>query len=200
MSGTVSGIPAGFQAVVHWHNNASQYWAISDQSGAYKSPLMKPGTYTVKLYRGEYPVAQDTVTVTAGGNTTKNIASTDPDPSVIWRIGDFDGQPFEFRNGDKITRMHPADTRMSSWGGNFTVGKSTLKDFPMALFSKEGGTVTVTFNAAANQAAVETTLRVGTTLSFKGGRPSVRINSWQGKDPGAPVGGSVSFLCFLSSR
>lgn len=175
--------------MVHWYNKAAQYWAIaSPTNGSYTSPLMKPGTYTMKLYRGEYPVAQDTVTITEGGKTTKDIKSTDPNPSVVWRIGNFDGQPFELKNGDKIERMHPSDVRMGTWGGNYTVGKSSPKDFPMALFAKEGGVATVNFKVSREQAASDTlVLRVGTTLSFKGGRPSVKIGSWQGKDPGAPV-------------
>jgi rhamnogalacturonan endolyase len=56
----------------------------------------------------------------------------------------------------------------------------------MALFAKQGGTATVNFNLAPSQ-LTGLVLRVGTTLSFKGGRPSVKINSWTGKDPGAPV-------------
>jgi rhamnogalacturonan endolyase len=148
---------------------------------------MKPGTYTMKLYRNEFLVAQDSVVVTEGVKTTKNIASTEPNPSVIWRIGNFDGQPFELKNGDKIERMHPSDVRMGSWGGQYTVGKSSPKDFPMALFAKQGGVATITFNLAANQASAATVLRIGTTLSFKRGRPSVKVNNWQGSDPGAPV-------------
>ncbi|KAK4169626.1 rhamnogalacturonase B [Cladorrhinum sp. PSN259] len=187
VSGTATGVPDSFQSVLHWYNNASQYWTVASPSdGKYTSPLMKPGTYTVKLYRGEYQVAQDTVTVSAGSTTTKNIASTDPNPSVIWRIGNFDGQPFELKNGDKIERMHPEDVRMQSWGGSYTVGKSSPKDFPMALFSKKGGNVAITFSVTKEQASAETVVRVGTTLSFKGGRPSVKVNSWQGSDPGAP--------------
>ncbi|KAK3364560.1 rhamnogalacturonase B [Lasiosphaeria hispida] len=186
VSGTATGVADGFQAVLHWYNNASQYWAIADTNGSYTSPLMKPGTYTTKLYRGEFPIAQDSVTITAGAKTTKNMASTEANPPVVWRIGNFDGQPFELKNGDKIERMHPEDVRMGSWGGSYTVGKSSPKEFPMALFSKKGGDATVTFNVAANQAKAETTLRVGTTLSFKGGRPSVKIGTWTGKDPGAP--------------
>ena len=148
---------------------------------------MKPGAYTMKMYRNEFPVAQDTVVVTAGGKTMKNIASTESNPSVIWRIGNFDGQPFELKNGDKIERMHPSDVRMGSWGGSYTVGKSNPKDFPMALFAKQSGVATVTFNLAADQASTGTVLRIGTTLSFKSGRPSVKVNNWQGSDPGAPV-------------
>ncbi|KAK1757944.1 rhamnogalacturonase B [Echria macrotheca] len=186
VSGYATGVAPGFQAVLHWYNNGSQYWTIAGEDGKYKSPLMKPGTYTVKLYRGEFPIAQESVTVTAGGTATKNITSTEPNPSVVWRVGHFDGRPMELKNGDKIERMHPSDVRMGTWGGDYTVGKSSAKDFPMALFSKQGGTATITFTLTSTQAASEMTLRVGTTLSFKGGRPSVKIGSWQGKDPGAP--------------
>lgn len=155
---------------------------------------MKPGTYTVTLYRNEFPVARDTVVVTAGATNSRNITSTEPRPDMIWRIGEFDGQPFELRNGDKIERMHPADVRMGPWGGSYTVGKSTPgKDFPMALFAKEGGPATVSFGVSAAQAAAETVLRVGTTLSFKGGRPSVKVGGWTGKDPGAPVSAALVF-------
>ncbi|KAI2465043.1 polysaccharide lyase family 4 protein [Annulohypoxylon bovei var. microspora] len=184
VSGSVSKIPSGFEAVVHWYNDKAHYWTVAT-GGAFKSPLMKPGTYTMKLYKGEYEVAKDTVAVTAGGDATKNIASAEPDPSVVWRIGDFDGRPQELKNVDKIERMHPSDARMGSWGGTFTVGQSSPGDFPMALFSKSGGTAKVNFDLAANQVQ-DLTLRVGTTLSFKGGRPSVVIGSWTGKDPGAP--------------
>ncbi|KAK4139361.1 rhamnogalacturonase b [Dichotomopilus funicola] len=176
VSGTATGVAQGFQTVLHWYNNAAQYWTTARAGGQYTSPQMKPGTYTMKMYRNEFPVAQDSVVVTAGGNTTKNIASTESNPSVIWRIGNFDGQPFELKNGDKIERMHPSGVRMGPWGGSYTVGKSSPKDFPMALFAKQSGVATVTFNLTANQASTETVLRIGTTLSFKGGRP----------DPGAP--------------
>ena len=202
MSGLATGIPPRFQTVIHWHNNASQYWAVASPStGQYTSPPMKPGTYSVKLYRNEYQVGSDTVTVTAGTSLTgKNIASVDPKPAapgIMWRIGEFDGQPFELKNGDRIERMHPEDVRMDSWGGNYTVGKSKPeKDFPMALFAKKGGNVVVNFVVSKEQAASSdaVTVKVGTTLSFKGGRPSVKINNWQGKDFGAPVSIYISLL------
>ncbi|OTB00565.1 polysaccharide lyase family 4 protein [Hypoxylon sp. CI-4A] len=184
VSGSVSGVPDGLEAVVHWFNDKSQYWSKA-ADGKFTSPPMKAGTYTMKLYKGELEVANDTVAVTAGSSTEKDITSAEPNPSVVWRIGDFDGQPLELKNGDKIERMHPSDTRMGSWGGTFTVGQSSARDFPMALFSKTGGAAKVNFNLAANQVG-DLTLRVGTTLSFKGGRPSVTVGSWTGKDPGAP--------------
>ncbi|KAF1850576.1 polysaccharide lyase family 4 protein [Cucurbitaria berberidis CBS 394.84] len=184
VTGKATGVPSTFEAVVHWSNKDAQYWTKA-QGGNYKSPLMKPGSYTVKLYKGEFLVSTDTVTVTAGQTTTKDIASKESAPAVVWRIGEFDGQPFELKNGDKITRMHPSDSRMSSWSGGFTVGTSKASDFPMALWSKQGSPATVTFSLTSAQVKSHV-LRIGTTLSFKTGRPSVKIGSWTGTDPGAP--------------
>ncbi|KAF9873399.1 rhamnogalacturonase B [Colletotrichum karsti] len=185
ISGTVTGVTGASETVVHWFNSDAQYWTKASD-GKFTSPLMKPGTYTMKLYRNEFPIAQDNVTVAAGEKVAKDIASTESKPSAIWRIGEFDGKPMELKNGDKIERMHPSDVRMESWGGTHTVGKSSAKEFPMALFAKAGGVATVNFNLAADQLD-GVVLRVGTTLSFKGGRPNAKINDWQASDPGAPT-------------
>ncbi|KAK6509757.1 hypothetical protein TWF481_004487 [Arthrobotrys musiformis] len=184
VSGTVSGIPSGFEGVVHWYNDNNQYWVKS--TGSFTSPYMKPGTYTMKLYKGELEVASSSVSVTAGGTTSKSIASTEASPSVVWRVGNFDGQPFEFKNGDKFLRMHPSDARMSSWGGTYTVGSSSASAFPMAVFKSIGGSAIVKFTLTSSQ-LVQMTLRIGTTLSFAGARPSITINSWSGSIPAAPV-------------
>ena len=168
MSGTATGVAPEFQTVLHWYNNASQYWATAGAGGQYTSPQMKEGTYTMKMYRNEFQIARDSVVVRASAKTTKNLESAESNPSIIWRIGHFDGQPFEFKNGDKIERMHPTDVRMGSWGGSYTVGQSSSREFPMALFAKEGGVATVKFSLAANQASAAAVLRIGTTLSFKG--------------------------------
>lgn len=187
VSGKATGVPSKFEAVVHWHNTNAQYWAKASASdGSFKSPLMKPGSYTMKLYKAEFLVTTDSVTVTAGQTATKDIASKEANTLVIWRIGDFDGRPMELKNGDKIERMHPSDTRMGSWGGTFTVGSSSAKDMPMALWSKQGGTVAINFSLTQDQVK-QHVLRIGTTLSFKTGRPTVKIGSWTGSDPGAPV-------------
>ncbi|KAK1675343.1 rhamnogalacturonase B [Colletotrichum godetiae] len=185
VSGTATGVAGGSETVVHWLNQDAQYWTKAAGRN-FESPLMKPGTYTMKMYRNEFPVANASVTVTAGVKATQDIVATESEPPVIWRIGEFDGQPFELKNGDKIQRMHPSDARMASWGGKFTVGSSKNQDFPMALFSKIGGNATVNFNLGANQLE-GVVLRIGTTLSFKGGRPSVKINEWEAADPGAPT-------------
>jgi rhamnogalacturonan endolyase len=153
---------------------------------------MKPGTYTMKLYRQEFLVAQSSVTIGAGTTTTKDIAApAEPSHTQIFKIGEFDGQPFELKNGDKILRMHPTDPRMSSWGGTYTVGQSSARDFPMALGSDAGGVATVKFNLSSSQIRA-LTLRIGTTLSFQNGRPTVKLNGkWTGADPGAPVSTST---------
>jgi rhamnogalacturonan endolyase len=184
VTGKATGVQDRFETVLHWYNDAAQYWTKA-QGGNYKSPQMKAGTYTVKMYKGEFVVATDTVTVAAGQTAAKDMLSKEASPAAIWRIGDFDGQPFELKNGDKITRMHPSDTRMKSWAGTYTIGSSNSSDFPMALWSKQNTAATINFQLTSAQVKAHV-LRVGTTLSFKGGRPSVKIGSWTGADPGAP--------------
>ncbi|KAL5117828.1 hypothetical protein ACEQ8H_004302 [Pleosporales sp. CAS-2024a] len=186
VTGRATGVPDGFETVLHWSNSAAQYWTKAS-GGAYKSPLMKPGSYNVKMYKGEFVVATDTLTIAAGQTASQNLASTEVSPpAVLWRIGTFDGQPFELKNGDKFTRMHPSDSRMHPWTASYTVGTSNPEDFPMALWAKQNTAATVSFQLTSAQVKAHV-LRVGTTLSFKGGRPSVKIGSWTGADPGAPV-------------
>lgn len=68
----------------------AQYWVYASSSGSFTSPLMKPGTYTMVLYKNELPVASQTVTVTAGGTITSNIASSSDPASTTptWVIGE----------------------------------------------------------------------------------------------------------------
>jgi rhamnogalacturonan endolyase len=56
----------------------------------------------------------------------------------------------------------------------------------MAIFAKTGGTGNIVFELTAAQASGGATLRVGTTLSFKGGRPMPRIGEWTGTSPKVP--------------
>jgi rhamnogalacturonan endolyase len=147
---------------------------------------MKPGTYTMKFYQGEFPVATSTINVQAGSTATANIAASTTSHSTIWRIGDIDGQPAGFLNADKQLRMHPSDTRMSSWGPmTFTVGSSATNQFPMALFKSVNSPVTIKFSLSSAPGAA--TLRIATTLSFAGGRPQPVVNSWTGTAPAAPT-------------
>jgi rhamnogalacturonan endolyase len=184
VSGTVSGVSDG---VVHWYNSAAQYWVRS--SGSYTSPYMKPGTYTMVLYKTGLKVATSTVTVSAGGTVTKNIASAEDVPSsVIFRIGTVDGRPTGFKNADKQAKMHPSDSRMSSWAATtFTWGTSSTADFPMAQIKSVNDPTTIEVTLSSSQAAVARTLRIFTTLSFAGGRPSVKVNSYSPSTPAAPT-------------
>lgn len=147
---------------------------------------MKPGTYTMVYYQGEYKVASTSVSVSAGSTTTKNISGSVTTGKTIFKIGEWDGQPTGFRNAANQLRMHPSDSRMSSWGPlTYTVGSSSLSDFPMAIFKSVNSPVTIKFTASSSQTGAAT-LRIGTTLSFAGGRPQVTVNSWTGPIPSAP--------------
>ncbi|KAF9522722.1 rhamnogalacturonase B [Crepidotus variabilis] len=186
VTGKASGIASSFSnyQTIGFSNSAAQYWVRTDSSGAFTSPYMKPGTYTMTLYKVELAVASQSVTVSAGGTATSNIASTESNPSSIWQIGDFDGTPRGFLNADKIETMHPSDSRMSSWGpATFTVGNS-VSSFPMALF-KAVGAVKINFSLTSSQIGART-LQIATTLAFAGGRPSVVVNNWNGPAPAAP--------------
>lgn len=105
VSGVANGVPPKFETVLHWHNQHNQYWAYAERDGSFKSPKMKLGSYTMVLYKQEFAVAQTSVKVTAGATTVLNIASAEKVSAPIWRVGEFDGQPFELKNGDKFLKM-----------------------------------------------------------------------------------------------
>jgi rhamnogalacturonan endolyase len=184
VKGSATGIPSGFTGVVHWYNSAAQYWTYVSGT-SFTSPPMKTGTYTMVLYKDELKVAQQTVSVSRGSTTTSNIASTEGSRNTVWRIGEFNGQPKGFRNADKQLRMHPSDSRMSSWGPlTYTVGND-LSGFPMAQIKSVNNPTTIVFNL--NEVSGSYTLRIGTTLAFAGARPGVTVNSWAASNPAAPV-------------
>ncbi|KAH7405821.1 Rhamnogalacturonase B, N-terminal-domain-containing protein [Phaeosphaeria sp. MPI-PUGE-AT-0046c] len=184
VTGTATGIGSSFQKVLHWYNDAAQYWTYADSAGKFTSPAMKPGTYNQVLYQGEFKVKASSVTVSAGKSTSANIAADVESKTSIWRIGDWDGQPKGFRNADRQLRMHPTDSRMSSWGPlTYTVGSSSLDSVPMAIV-KDNNPLTIKFTGTDTGAA---TLRIGTTLAFAGCRPSVVVNSYTPATPAAPT-------------
>ncbi|OGE55058.1 hypothetical protein PENARI_c005G07599 [Penicillium arizonense] len=187
VKGTASGASSSFKWVIHWYNDAAQYWTYASSSGSFTSPAMKPGTYTMVYYQGEYAVATSSVTVTAGSTTSKSISGSVKTGTTIFRIGDWDGQPTGFLNAANQLRMHPSDSRMSSWTpGTYTVGSSSVSSFPMALFKSVNSPLTIKFTATSSQTGAAT-LRIGTTLSFAGGRPQATINSYTGSTPSAPT-------------
>lgn len=182
VSGTATGVASGFEKVVHWYNANYQYWAKASSSGSFTSPAMVAGTYTMVLYQGELKVASQSVTVSSASTKSSNIAAssaiTTSSHTTVFKIGDWDGTPTGFLNAANQLRMHPSDSRMSSWGPlTFTVGSSAASNFPMALFKAVNSPVTIklSLSSAVSKAA---TLRIGTTLVFAGGRPSVAVNSY----------------------
>lgn len=99
VSGTVSGIPSGFQAVVGLKNTAAQYWGkVSGTS--FSITGVKLGTYTATLYKKELEVGTGSVTVSAGKTATLTLASTESIKTTIWQIGTPDGTPSGFLNAD----------------------------------------------------------------------------------------------------
>ena len=185
ISGTATGIPAGFKGVVGFANPTAQYWATIDNGGTYTCPSMKPGTYTASLYKGELAVATDSVAVTAGVTATLNLASTETTPSTIFRIGEWDGTPAGFLNADKIVQMHPQDVRMNPWAiTTFTAGVDNPGTFPAIQFRAANSPTTIKFNLAPNQ-LVDLTVKIGITCAYNSGRPQISVNSFTSSAPAA---------------
>ncbi|CAE6403741.1 unnamed protein product [Rhizoctonia solani] len=186
VKGTVSGIPSGFTGVVGLDNSAAQYWGTVSGT-SYTISGVKPGTYKATLYKKELEVGTGSVTVSAGGTATLNLASTESIKTNIWQIGLPDGTPSGFLNADKIETMHPTDTRMSNWGPvTYTIGSSSASSFPMAQFVAVNNPTTIKWTATSSQIGART-LRIRTTSSFAGGRPSIQVNSWSSAAPAAPT-------------
>ncbi|CUA68367.1 Putative rhamnogalacturonase [Rhizoctonia solani] len=105
VKGKASGASAAFAdlVVVGWSNFIAE--ARAKSNGNYYSPAMRPGTYTMTMYKSELAVATSTVTTTARSTITANIQSQEANPTVVWQIGDFDGTPRGFLNSDMIETM-----------------------------------------------------------------------------------------------
>ncbi|KAG9127071.1 hypothetical protein FRC07_000794 [Ceratobasidium sp. 392] len=186
VKGTISGVASGFTVVVGLKNSAAQYWGTASGS-SYTISGVKPGTYTATLYKKELEVGTGSVSVSAGGTATLNLASTESIKTTIWQIGTPDGTPSGFLNADKIETMHPSDSRMSSWGPvTYTIGSSSASSFPMAQFIAVNNPTTIKWTATSSQIGART-LRIRTTSSFAGGRPTITVNSWSSASPAAPT-------------
>ncbi|WP_198117273.1 rhamnogalacturonan lyase B N-terminal domain-containing protein [Massilia rhizosphaerae] len=186
----ITGRDPRFAYTVGFSNAAAQYWAAADATdGHFTSAGMIPGTYTMQVYKNELAVDTRTVTVAAGATTNAGTVAVTGDPgaaAALWHIGDWDGSPAEFINGDKVTTMHPSDVRMASWTpGDYVVGMSTpATGFPAYQWKDVNGTLTVRFNLRQSQ-IVPLTLRVGITDAYAGGRPKPQVNGWVPANPPA---------------
>jgi rhamnogalacturonan endolyase len=186
----IAGRDTRYEYTVGFANTAAQYWTGARASDGYFSCAgMLPGTYTMTVYKNELAVYTGSVTVTAGGTTALNTITVTGDPSAVtplWRIGDWDGTPAEFLNGDKVTYMHPSDVRIATWNpGPYVVGSSSpATGFPCYQWKDINGTQTVRFDLTAAQVAART-VRIGITCAFSNARPKITVNSWTSANPAA---------------
>ncbi|KAF7314310.1 Polysaccharide lyase family 4 protein [Mycena kentingensis (nom. inval.)] len=190
VTGSFSGTLAGVAVTIGFKNSANQYWvaASGTGSGSFSRNLMKPGTYTVTLYQGELEAGTGSVTVRAGASSSISISSNLSRPTTIWSIGTVDGTPVGMLNADKIQKIHPSDSRMSSWGPvTFTVGSSAVSSFPMAQFKAVNNPTTIRWTPASSSQIGARTLRIRTTEAFAGGRPQITVNSFTSTIPAAPT-------------
>jgi rhamnogalacturonan endolyase len=185
----ITGMDGKHDYLVGFANATAQYWtAVDANSGAFTLSNLKPGAYTVTVYKGELGVWTGSATVNAGATASLGTIAINQDPSTttsLWRIGDWDGTPLEFLNGTNIGQMHPSDVRMKSWGPvTYTVGTSTAADFPAVQFRGANTPSTVKFTFSAAQVAAHT-IRIGITSAYASGRPQITVNSWTSTVPAA---------------
>lgn len=184
----LSGMDTGYAYTIGFANSNAQYWVNASSSGAATKYSMIPGTYTMTVYKGELAVYTESVNVTGGSTTTLNTRTINNDPSKassIWRIGNWDGTPSEFLNGQTIPIRHPSDSRNPSWGPvSYATGSATNK-FPAIQFRGQNSPTTVTFSLNSSQAASSHVLNIGITAAYNNGRPSVTINGQTLTNPAA---------------
>ncbi|WP_328441286.1 polysaccharide lyase family protein [Streptomyces sp. NBC_00444] len=188
----LKGMDATYAYTVGFANKDAQYWTkAAAGTGAFSCKGMLPGTYTLTVYKGELAVHTREVKVTAGGSTALNTLTLTGDPSAapaVWRLGDWDGTPGEFKNAELMTYAHPSDARAAKWTGNVTIGSgSEAASFPAYMWKDVNDGVLVYFKLTEEQAASAHTLRVGVTTAYINGRPRVTVNDWVSAIPTAPT-------------
>jgi len=201
----LKGMDAKYPYTAGFANADAQYWAkAAAGTGAFSCKGMLPGTYTLTVYKGELAVHTESVKVTAGGTTSLHTLSITGDPSAasaVWRLGDWDGTPGEFKNAKLMTYAHPSDGRAAKWTGNVTIGSGgEAASFPAYMWKDVNDGILVYFKLTKAQAAAAHTLRLGVTDAFAGGRPRVTVNDWVSAIPTAPTQPSTRSLTTGSYR
>ncbi|MEV0484963.1 rhamnogalacturonan lyase B N-terminal domain-containing protein [Streptomyces sp. NPDC050508] len=201
----LKGMDAKYPYTVGFSNADAQYWAkAASGTGAFSCKGMLPGTYTLTVFKGELAVHTGSVTVTAGGTTSLHTLTVTGDPSTastVWRLGNWDGTPGEFKNAELMTYAHPSDARASKWTGNVTIGSgSEAASFPAYLWKGVNDGILVYFKLTAAQAAAAHTLRVGVTTAYINARPQVTVNDWVSAIPTPPTQPSTRDLTTGSYR
>ena len=201
----LKGMDANYPYTVAFSNADAQYWAkAAAGTGAFSCKGMLPGTYTLTVFKGELAVYTGSVAVTAGGTTSLHTLSITGDPSAastVWRLGNWDGTPGEFKNAELMTYAHPSDARAAKWTGNVTIGSgSEAASFPAYIWKDINNGVLVYFKLTAAQAAVAHTLRIGVTTAYINARPQVTVNDWVSAIPTPPTQPSTRDLTTGSYR
>lgn len=186
----INGRAAGFEYTVAFSNSEAQYWATADDSkGYFNSANMRPGTYQMHIFKNELAVDTRSVTVVAGQTTILNSIHINDDPSnakTLWSIGQWDGTPWEFLNGDKVTLMHPSDPRMAHWSpAAFTIGDSPTHEFPAYIWKDINNDRVIYFKLNDHQRQFNHTLRIGITVAYANARPKISLNNWNSANPAA---------------
>ena len=172
-------------------NAHAQYWADVSATDRHSHHFhlqgVLPGQYQATLYRNELQVKRFNVDIQAAHTTPCACGGIDHDPqhdAALWRIGTWDGSPREFRNGDKVTVMHPSDVRMQPWSvPDYLVGRSNpAHDFPAYQWKAVNGALVVRFHLSQRDVA-DHRLRIGITTAFAHARPSITVNQWSAPTP-----------------
>ena len=176
----INGMDSNYTYTYGFSNKNAQYWATAASNGFAKCLNMKPGTYTMTIYKGELAVQTSTVTVKANETTmlhTQTITNDPSNASAIWRIGNWDGTPLEFLNGRNISLMHPSDVRNANWGPvTYRIGSNWAGQFPAAQFRGANTPTTIQFNLSGAQASTDHRINIGITTAYNNGRPCVTVN------------------------
>lgn len=176
----INGMDSNYTYTYGFSNENAQYWATAASNGFAKCLNMKPGTYTMTIYKGELAVQTSTVTVKANETTmlhTQTITNDPSNASAIWRIGNWDGTPLEFLNGRNISLMHPSDVRNANWGPvTYRIGSNWAGQFPAAQFRGANTPTTIQFNLSDAQASTDHRINIGITTAYNNGRPCVTVN------------------------
>lgn len=187
VTGTASGLMPGVPYTVYLSNPTAQYWTRVAPDGKFTTTSIKPGSYTLRLMRGELAVAKSEITI---GTAPVTAALADPGlPPYLWRLGLPDGTPSGFRNADKMNSMHPSDKRHLPWGPvTFPIREpipANLQDFPAAQWADVNTGNKILFKLTSGEIK-DRDLEIGITVSQYGSRPIVRLNDWTSRDPGPP--------------
>ena len=201
----LKGMDPTYPYTVGFSNPDAQYWTkAAAGTGAFSCKGILPGTYTLTVFKGELAVHTQSVAVTAGGTTSLHTLPITGDPSTasaVWRLGNWDGTPGEFKNAELMTYAHPSDARAAKWTGNVTIGSGDeAASFPAYLWKDINDGVLVYFKLTAAQAAAAHTLRVGVTTAYINARPQVTVNDWVSAIPTPPTQPSTRDLTTGSYR